>query len=190
MYESAQSPKKVRVRVIDDEKLPPTIDLEEEIHGARETAVAPAAEPESPSAKPDWQEKYLRLAADLDNTKKRLAQSYQRQAEQEKERLLGDFLEVADNLDRALANADPAKPQALIEGVQAIQRQFQQTLAKHGVREFDAEGKPFDPEQHEAVSVLHRPDLPPESVVHIIQPGYTIGDRVLRPARVIVNQDR
>ena len=111
-------------------------------------------------------------------------------AEQEKERLLGDFLEVADNLERALANADPARPEALIEGVQAIQRQFGQTLAKHGVRKFEAEGKPFDPERHEALSLLHRPDLPPNSVVHVIQPGYTIGDRVLRPARVVVNKDR
>ena len=104
--------------------------------------------------------------------------------------MLGDFLEVADNLERALANADPARPEALIEGVQAIQRQFGQTLAKHGVRKFEAEGKPFDPERHEALSLLHRPDLPPNSVVHVIQPGYTIGDRVLRPARVVVNKDR
>jgi molecular chaperone GrpE len=130
------------------------------------------------------------LAADLDNTRKRLAQNYQRQAEQEKERLLADFLEVADNLERALANADPANPKALIEGVQAIQRQFRQTLAKHGVRSFEAQGRPFDPERHEAVSVLHRPDLPPNTVVHIIQPGYTIDDKVLRPARVVVNKDR
>ncbi len=78
----------------------------------------------------------------------------------------------------------------MIEGVRAIQRQFQQTLTKHGVSSFNAEGKPFDPERHEAVSALHRPDLPPDSVAHIIQPGYTIGDKVLRPARVVVNKDR
>lgn len=174
------------MRVIGEEKLPTTIDLQEEIRGETKAAMKPAA----PAQEPGWRERYLRLAADLDNSKKRLAQSYQRQTEQEKERLLGDFLEVADNLERALANADPARPEALIEGVQAIQRQFRQTLAKHGVRTFEAQGKPFDPERHEALSVLHRPDLPANSVVHIIQPGYTIGDKVLRPARVVVNKDR
>jgi molecular chaperone GrpE len=185
MHESPQRPKKVKVRVIDDERLPATIDLNEEIRGNGEAPARSGA----PAEKNDWQERYLRLAADLDNTKKRLAQNYQRQAEEEKERLLGDFLEVADNLERALANADPARPEALIGGVQAIQRQFEQILAKHGVRRFEAEGRPFDPERHDAVSVLHRPDLPPNSVVHIIQPGYAIGDKVLRPARVIVNKD-
>jgi molecular chaperone GrpE len=186
MHESPQRPKQVKVRVIDEEKLPTTIDLEEEVHGATQAAMRRTAAAETP----DWQERYLRLAADLDNTKKRLAQKYQHQAKQEKERLLSDFLEVADNLERALANADPAKPEALIGGVEAIQRQFRQTLAKHGVKPFEAQGKPFDPECHEAISVLHRPDLPPDSVVHIIQPGYAIGDSVLRPARVVVNKDR
>jgi molecular chaperone GrpE len=186
MHESPRRPKKVKVRVIDEEKLPTTIDLEDEVHSAAQAAAKPTA----PAEEPDWQERYLRLAADLDNTKKRLSQNYQRQAKREKEGLLGDFLEVADNLERGLANTDPANPEALIEGVRAIQRQFRQTLAKHGVKPFEAQGKPFDPERHEAVSVLHRTDLPPNSVVHIIQPGYTIGDRVLRPARVVVNKDR
>jgi len=174
------------VRVIGEEKLPTTIDLQEEIRGDTKATMRSAG----PAQEPDWRERYLRLAADLDNSKKRLTQNYQRQAEQEKERLLGDFLEVADNLERALANADPTRPEALIEGVQAIERQFRQTLAKHGVHAFEAEGQPFDPERHEALSLLHRPDLPPNSVVHIIQPGYTIGDKVLRPARVVVNKDR
>lgn len=186
MYESPQQPRKVKVRVIDDEIRPTMIDLEKEIHGRAKST----ARQDSPAPEPDWQERYLRLAADLDNTKKRLSASYKRQAEQEKERLLGDFLEVADNLERALANADPANPEALLEGIRAIQRHFQHALAKHEVRPFDVEGQPFDPERHEAISVLDRPDLPPNSVVHIAQNGYTIGDKVLRPARVIVNKDR
>lgn len=186
MYESWQRPKKVKVAVLDDEKIPGTIDLEKEIR--REDARA--KKPASPPSEPDWRERYLRLAADLDNTKKRLAQTYQRQAEQEKERLLTDFLEVADNLERALAHANPADSEALVEGMQAIQRQFEGILEKHDVRSFKAEGRPFDPERHEAVSVLHRPDLPPNSVVHVIQAGYTMGDRVLRPARVVVASDR
>jgi len=185
MYESPQRPKKVKVRVIDDERIPPTIDLEEEIRGQ-----SPTEKTDDSPAEPDWREKYLRLAAELDNTKKRLAQTYERKAEQEKERLLTDFLEVSDNLERALANADPADPETLVEGVRAIQRQFQQLLAKHGVQSFEAKGQPFDPERHEAVGVINQPDLPGNMVVQITQPGYTVGERVLRPARVIVNRDR
>lgn len=125
----------------------------------------------------------------MDNTKKRLAQSYARQSEQEKERLLADFLEVADNLERALFHTN-TEPDALIEGMKSIQRHIQQTLAKHEVRPFDAEGQPFDPQWHEAVSALHQPDLPPNTVAGITQTGYTIGDKVLRPVRVVVTDAR
>lgn len=68
-------------------------------------------------------------------------------------------------------------------------RQFRQTLAKHEVRPFKAEGQPFNPERHEAVSIHNQPDLPPNTVAHTTQTGYTIGDRVLRPARVVVTGD-
>ena len=74
--------------------------------------------------------------------------------------------------------------------MKSIQRHIQQTLAKHEVRPFDAEGQPFDPQWHEAVSALHQPDLPPNTVAGITQTGYTIGDKVLRPARVVVTDAR
>ncbi len=173
-------PKRVKVNLVDNEKLPSRIDLEKDIR--RDVSVTPVAPAGSAN---DWQDKYLRLAADLDNSKKRLAQTYKRQAEQEKERLLADFLEVADNLDRALAHTG-ADPSTLEEGVKTIQRQFQQILTKHEVRPFAAAGQPFDPEWHEAVSVIHRPDLPPNTVAQVVQTGYTIGERMLRPARVVV----
>ena len=182
MTEPWPRPHRVKVRVADDEKLPNTIDLKEEIRRDDTSATRPAPSP----AEPDWRERYLRLAADLDNTKKRLAQSYDQRAEQEKEHLLFDFLEVADNLDRALAHADTTSREALIEGMQAIQRQCQQTLLKHDVQPFDAEGQPFNPERHEAIGVHNQPGLPANTIVHVSQPGYTIGDKVLRPARVIV----
>ena len=173
-------PKRVKVNVVDNEKLPSRIDLEKDIR--RDVSAAAAT---SAGAGNDWQEKYLRLAADLDNSKKRLAQTYKRQAEQEKERLLGDFLEVADNLERALAHTD-SDASTLEAGVKSTQRQFQQILTKHEVRPFAAAGQPFDPQWHEAVSVINRPDLPPNTVAQVVQTGYTIGDRLLRPARVVV----
>jgi molecular chaperone GrpE len=192
MSEPWQGPKKVKVTVIDDKVPPASLDLREEVRKGVTPAEEQrsATERSSATTEPDWRERYLRLAADLDNTKKRLAQSYARQAEQEKEQLLTDFLEVADNLERALAHANDPNAGSLMEGMQAIQRQFQQTLVKHGVRSFAAKGQPFDPERHEAISVTHQPGLPPETVVDVAQPGYTIDDKVLRPARVVVSGGR
>jgi molecular chaperone GrpE len=182
MTEPWQRPHRVKVRVVDDEKLPNTIDLKEEIRRGDMSTTKRAPSP----AEPDWRERYLRLAADLDNTKRRLAQNYDRRAEQEKEQLISDFLEVADNLERALAHADTTSREALIEGMQAIQRQFQQVLLKHDVQPFEAEGQPFNPERHEAIGIHNQRGLPANTVAHVSQTGYTIGDKVLRPARVIV----
>jgi molecular chaperone GrpE len=187
MNHSSKGAKQVKVNVVDDEKLPTTINLAEDIHASRR-GVAATKQASKPS-EPDWKEKYLRLAADLDNTKKRLQLSYQRQAEIEKEDLLADILEVADNLERAVAHADDSSS-VVIDGVKTIQRQIQQILAKHEVRPFKAEGQPFNPDRHEAVSVIYQPDLPPNTVTQVTRTGYTIGDKVLRPAYVIVAGER
>ena len=182
-YRPRPKAKKVKVTVVDDAAVPVNIDLEEELRARQEKTIQMK---DTASSETDWKDKYLRLAADLDNTKKRLAQTYSRQAEQEKERLLSDFLEVADNLERALAHAG-AESGALIEGVKTIQRQIRQILARYEVEPYDAKGQPFDPERHEAISIIRQPEMPPNTVAHVAQTGYTIGDRILRPARVIVS---
>ena len=178
--------KKVKVNVIKDEPVPETIDLEKAIDSNDKTVENTRT---STQAEPDWKEKYLRLAAEIENTKKRLAQNYARRAERDREQLLTEFLDVADNLERALAHAGDNDRSAFIDGVRSIQRQVQQTLANHGVRPFESEGKPFDPERHEAVSVQRRNDLPANTIVNVAQTGYYHGDRILRPARVVVNAE-
>jgi len=134
-----------------------------------------------------WRDKYLRLAADLENTKRRLERQYQHRAQQSQERLVKDLLPLADNLERALAHATPAATQtALYSGVELTLRDFLAALARHGVERIEALGDPFDPELHEAIGAAPHPTLSPGTVMHVELPGYTYQDRLLRPARVMV----
>jgi molecular chaperone GrpE len=134
-----------------------------------------------------WQDKYARLYADLDNTKKRLQRHYAYQAEQEKVQLLRDLLPVKDNLERALRHAlGGAAEQSLRLGVELTLKLFDNTLAQYGVTPIEAWDHPFDPDLHEAVGLVEQPNLPPGTVAHVEQMGYTIDGSVLRPAKVLV----
>ncbi len=138
----------------------------------------------------DWQDKYLRLYADLDNSKKRIARRYAHQFDEEKEEVLRDMLPLADNLERALANVSADVTDAgLRRGVEITLETFLNTLAKYGVKPIQAIGQPFDPRLHEAVSAVHKPNFLPGTVVHVTEKGYTMGDKLLRPARVYVAEE-
>lgn len=132
-----------------------------------------------------WQDKYTRLYAELENTKKRLARIYDIQAEEQAERLLRDMLPLADNLERALTHTSGEETEAgLRQGVEITLSAFADALAKHGVGVIQAQGQPFDPEWHEAVGAIPHRMLSPGTVVRVEQKGYTFHDRLLRPARV------
>jgi molecular chaperone GrpE len=106
-----------------------------------------------------------------------------------------DVLDIADNLQRALdavpaeakANADPGL-KALIEGVELTERSLHSTLEKNGVKKFDPSGEKFDPNFQQAMYEVPDPSVPSGTVVQVVQAGYTIGDRVLRPALVGVSK--
>lgn len=99
-----------------------------------------------------------------------------------------ELLQVVDNLRRALdaAEGDTGKPHGLIEGVAATDRVLTQILNRFGVKEVDALHQPFDPARHEAVMETDKTERPPGSVVQVLENGYTLHDRLLRPARVVV----
>jgi molecular chaperone GrpE len=104
-----------------------------------------------------------------------------------------ELLPVADNLQRTVEAAE--KPSALnaannvlLEGVQATLRAFLQTLERFGVRPIDAQGKPFDPKYHEAIVMVEDPSQPPGTVTKVVEQGYTVRDKLLRPARVVVSK--
>jgi molecular chaperone GrpE len=135
----------------------------------------------------DWKDLALRLQADMDNYRKRQQRLAQDQIDAERQRLLRALLQVADDLERALA-APAGDVRGLKEGVQLTLRTVMQRLQQEGVERIEAQGQRFDPSWHEAVSAVPHDGsgAAPGTVVKVLEPGYRLGDRLLRPARVIV----
>jgi molecular chaperone GrpE len=124
----------------------------------------------------------LRLAADLDNYRKRAAKEREEVQRFGNEKLVKDLLPVVDGLDRALAAADAADP--LREGVKLVRATLEQALARHGVVGFSAMGAAFDPAQHEALMQVPTREHPPGTVVLEHARGFRLNDRLVRPAMV------
>jgi molecular chaperone GrpE len=132
-------------------------------------------------------ERYVRLAADFENFKKRATQEIEKKAAAQKEALLRDLLPVIDNLDRALANSAPGLNDPLRQGVEMTFRQFIQMMREHGFEARDDIGGPFDPSYHEAVCTRAEPGQDYHSIVEVWQRGWMHGDKLFRPAKVVVN---
>jgi molecular chaperone GrpE len=130
---------------------------------------------------------YLRLAADFDNFQKRTQRDSNQQAAVEKEAFIRDLLPILDNLERALASGQSISSEPLHQGVTMTLQQVGQLLRRNGIKAVEDIGRPFDPHRHEAVSVRNDPCRPDKTVLEIIQRGYCHGDKVFRPAKVIVN---
>ena len=131
---------------------------------------------------------HLRALADLDNVRKRAQREIDNAGKFGSEKLLGELLGLADSLDLGLAAA--AKPDAqiasLVEGMQITQKQLASVLTKHGVAVVDPQGQPFNPDLHEAVTMVPSADVPPNHVLNVMQKGYKLHERLLRPAMVVV----
>jgi molecular chaperone GrpE len=139
----------------------------------------------------ELRDRFLRLAAEMDNLRRRTERELKDAKTYAVTGFARDMLAVSDNLRRALealpeearAAAD-AGLSALIEGVEMTERGMLSTLERHGVRKIEAEGQKFDPNFHQAMFEIPNPDVPNNTVVQVVQAGYAIGDRVLRPAMV------
>ena len=151
--------------------------IEEEIEIVEE----PATEESAPA--PD--DSYLRLAADFDNYRKRVAREHVELTARANERLVNELLPVLDDLERALEAAAEHEEAKLEEGVQLVHRSLASLLERHGLREIETEGA-FDPHVHEALLAQPAEGADEGSVLQVLQKGYRLGDKVLRPARVIV----
>lgn len=136
--------------------------------------------------KNDMRERMLRIAAEFENYKKRTRKELSDAEAKGKESVLRDVLEVMDNMERATAFDEKADVKAVQQGVSLVLRLFQQKLERHDVRPFEAKGEPFDPRLHDAVSQVPSADVPPGSVLGQLQRGYRLGEKLLRPALVIV----
>lgn len=151
-----------------------------------------SAEEQPPAAAADEltaaQDRYLRLAAEFENYKKRAQKDQADYTKYANERLLKDLLTVLDNLQRALQHAQqPGGTNGLIQGVELTCKQYMETLSRHGLKEIPCVGLPFDPAVHQAVAVVDaKKGQAPNTIVAEHEKGYYLHDRVLRPAMVTV----
>ena len=139
-------------------------------------------EPQEPEQEVD--DRLLRLAADFENYKKRVARERQEDVALANERLIAELIPILDDLERALSAAEEHQEAQLEEGVRLVHRSLAGLLERHGVKAIATDGK-FDPHVHEAL--LSQPSEAEEgSVIDFVQKGYKLGERVVRPARVVV----
>jgi molecular chaperone GrpE len=146
--------------------------------------VPPAKLDQLQKERDDYLDRLQRLKAEFDNYRKREARLQSERAQHAAERLVKDLLPVLDDLERALDAAARHEEVKLEEGVALVHRALRDTLAREGLEEIETDGR-FDPHVHEAL--LSQPSSAEEgSVIEVVQKGYRLGDRVLRPARVVV----
>ncbi len=140
-----------------------------------------------PEAAPVVEEddRLLRLAADFDNYKKRVAREREEYVAFANERLVKDLLPILDDLERALAAVGEHEEATVEEGVRLVHRSLASLLERNGVKEIETTGQ-FDPHVHEALLAQPSEDAESGTVIDVVQKGYTIGDRVVRPARVVI----
>jgi molecular chaperone GrpE len=157
-----------------------------------ESAAATPATPEERIAaleaeKADLKDRMLRIAAEFENYKKRARKEQSDSEAKVRESVLRDILEVMDNLERATAATGGATDlQSVQQGIALVLRLFAQKLERYDIKPLEAKGKPFDPRLHEAISQAPSTEFPPGTVLNELQKGYKVGERLLRPAAVVV----
>jgi molecular chaperone GrpE len=180
-------------------------DMTEQTARAEDAAAAAEAAPSTDQPAPtqpdpqaqatELKDRLLRTLAEMENLRKRTEREVADSRAYGVASFARDVLGVADNMRRALDAISPelrkgaeAGVKALIEGVELTERELQKALEKNGVRQFTPRGEKFDPNVHQAMFEVPDPAVPAGSVVEVVQPGYMIGERVLRPALVGVSK--
>jgi molecular chaperone GrpE len=137
----------------------------------------------------DLKAQVLRAHAEAQNARRRAEQDVEKARKFALEKLVGDLLPVADNLERAIAAGDTENEsqKAVLEGVTLTLKSLQDTLKKYKVEVVDPEGEPFDPQLHQAMTMVPNPDVEPNTVLNVFQKGYTLNGRLVRPAMVVVS---
>lgn len=133
-------------------------------------------------------DQHLRTLAELDNIRKRAEREIDTNRKYGAERLLGDLLTVCDSMELGLkaATAPEASARSIADGVDLTFKQLLAFLEKHGVKPVDPQGQPFNPDFHEAVSMVPSAEVPANHVLTVMQKGYRLHERLLRPAMVVV----
>ena len=130
----------------------------------------------------------LRAQADAQNARRRAEQDVEKAHKFGQDKIIADLLPVVDNLERALAAIDledeAMKP--VIEGIELTHKSFVDSLARHKVEVINHAGEPFDPQFHQAMTMVPNPEVEPNTVMEVFQKGYTLHGRLIRPAMVVV----
>lgn len=135
----------------------------------------------------NW-EKSVRAMAELDNVRRRAEREVENAHRYGAEKLISSLLPIVDSLEQALQMANKEQDAAMCEGLELTMKLFVDALQKFDVQQIDPLGVPFDPQEHEAMSMQEASDKAPNTVLVVFQKGYKLSDRVIRPARVIVSK--
>ena len=185
---NAERPEEAAPELHEDAQAP-EVESEAELENAAEEALesgdAEAALAElQDKADENW-DRYMRASAEVENVRKRASRDVENAHKFALERFGKELLAVKDTLEMGLA-VEGASAESLLEGSTATLKLLGSTLERFGIVEVDPAGEPFDPEYHEAISMQPSDDVEPGSVVTVVQKGYTLNGRLLRPAMVIV----
>lgn len=159
------------------EQTDPETDLVAELEEAKAEAKANA-------------DRYLRAEAEMANLRRRVEKDVENAHKYGQEKLVRELLDVADNLERTLAaiDSDSSEVEPLKEGVDMTLKGLLGTFAKFQIEVVDPEGEPFDPQHHQAMSMIENPEVEPNTVIAVMQKGYTLHGRLVRPAMVMVSK--
>ena len=159
------------------ESIDPIEKLESELQAAR-------------LAEAEARQDMLRMQADMVNLRKRLVREHEKSRLRTLERFMGDLLPVRDSLERGLeaANDPSATVEALTEGKQLIMKMLTKAMGDHGLKTIDPAGESFDPEKHEAMTMITSDEHDENTVIDVIEKGYQLHDRLIRPAKVVVSR--
>lgn len=159
------------------------------VNDGRDAPTSGAQQEADARCRKELEELRLRTAAEMENFKKRLTREHQEQMRFAAERVLGDLLPSLDNLDLALQYGSQHEAcKDMLQGVAMTRKLLLDALAKNGLTTVGEVGDEFNPEVHEAVGFEANPDLAPGSVTRVMQRGYKLNDRLLRAAKVMINQ--
>ncbi len=170
---------------VESEDVNPELEADADTDTPKEVDVDAALAELQAKADENW-DLYLRSAAEVENVRKRGVRDVEHARKYALESFSKELLDVRDSLELGLGAADAADVESIVAGSQATLKLLTTTFERFGLVELDPEGEPFDPEFHEAMTMQPSADAEPGSVLTVIQKGYTLNGRLLRPARVIV----
>ena len=141
----------------------------------------------------DYKAKYFYIAAEMDNFRKRMEREKENLIKYGNERILSDLLQIVDNFERTtemLKHDQDPKVKNIVAGIDMVQKQFVDTLSKHGLTPVQSVGRDFDPNFHEAMAQEYEEGAKPNQVIKEFQKGYTLNGRLIRAAKVVVSSDK